>query len=99
LDLAYFLTQSLAPDVAARHERALFDRYIEGLRAGGVSAVDAGFLWDAYRTAALLCLVYPVIAIRGMDLSDPLQRALGDNMLRRLARAVEDLSLRDLIAE
>lgn len=98
-DLAYFVTQSLASEVAGQHERALFDRYIEGLRAGGVRADDKDLLWDSYRTSALICLVYPFVAIRHMDLSDPRARGLADNMLRRCARAIEDLALENLLPE
>ena len=54
---------------------------------------DLGRLWEDYRKAALFCLVYPVVASRGMDLSDPRQRDLVDSMLRRFERAVEELDL------
>ncbi|WP_394944120.1 hypothetical protein [uncultured Ilumatobacter sp.] len=66
-DLAYFVTQSLLPDVAAANRRALFDRYV----AAGVSEGDTAGLWENYRVAALFCLVYPIVAARGMDLDDP----------------------------
>ena len=99
VDLAYFVTQSLAPEMAGQHERGLFDRYIEGLRAGEVPAVDKDLLWDTYRAAALICLVYPFVAIRHMDLSEPRSRALADNLLRRCARAIEDLELKDLLSD
>jgi hypothetical protein len=69
-DLAYFVTQSLDPDVASAHERALFDRWTARLREAGVPAADLDHAWDDYRTAALFCLVYPIVASRGMDLSD-----------------------------
>jgi len=98
VDLAYFVTQSLAPEVAGQHERGLFDRYIDGLRTSGVPAVDKDLLWHTYRTAALVCLVYPLVAIRHMDLSDPRTRKLAHNMLRRCARAIEDLELENLLA-
>jgi hypothetical protein len=96
-DLGYFVTQSLEVDVAAAHEQALFDRWVDGLRAGGVPEDDLGRLWEDYRKAALFCLVYPVVAVRGMDLSDPRQRDLIDSMLRRFDRAVEQLDLADLL--
>jgi hypothetical protein len=96
-DLAYFVTQSLEPAVASANERALFDRYVAGLRAGGVPEADLGRLWDDYRKAALFCLVYPIVAARGMDLADPRQRALVECMNARFARAVDDLALDDLL--
>lgn len=96
-DLAYFLTQSLAPDVAAANEKALFDRWMAGLVAAGVPEADLTNQWEMYRKAALFCLVYPVVASRGMDLSDPRQYELIDCMNTRFARAVEQLDLATLI--
>jgi aminoglycoside phosphotransferase (APT) family kinase protein len=97
-DLAYFVTQSIEPDVAAAHERALFDRWLAGLRAGGVPESDLGRLWDDYRKAALFCLVYPIVAARGMDLDDDRQRGLVECMNRRFARAVDELDLDALLS-
>jgi hypothetical protein len=50
-------------------------------------------MWDHYRKAALFCLVYPIVASRGMDFDDPRQYALVDCMNTRYARAVEQLEL------
>lgn len=96
-DLAYFVTQSLSPDVAAANEAALFDRYVGALVRAGVPEADTANLWEAYRLAALFCLVYPVVACRGMDLDEPRQRSLIDNMFMRFTRAVDDLRLADLL--
>jgi fructosamine-3-kinase len=96
-DLAYFTTQSLEVDVASAHERALFDRWTAGLVEGGVPGSDLGRLWEDYRKAPLFCLVYPVVASRGMDLDDPRQRGLVDCMLRRFDRAVAELDLASLL--
>lgn len=96
-DLAYFVTQSLLPDVAAQHEKALFERYVEGLIQAGVPEADTERLWHDYRWAALFCLVYPIVACRGMDLSDPRQFELVDNMNSRFARALDELRLVDLL--
>jgi aminoglycoside phosphotransferase (APT) family kinase protein len=96
-DLAYFVTQSLEPAVASANEKALFDRYVNGLRAAGVPESDLGRLWEDYRKAALFCLVYPIVAARGMDLSDPRQRALVECMNERFERAVEELDLEELL--
>lgn len=96
-DLAYFVTQSLLPDVAARHERALFDRYVAALHAAGVPSDETGRLWEDYRMASLFCLVYPIVASRGMDFDDPRQFALVETMNRRCARAIEALELESLL--
>lgn len=96
-DLAYFVTQSLSSADAARHERPLFDRWTAALAGQGVAAGDLANAWDAYRAAALFCLVYPVVAWRGMDATDPRQLALGTSMLERFGRAAGDLDLTDLL--
>jgi hypothetical protein len=96
-DLAYFVTQSLDPDVASANERALFDRWCAGVQAGGVPAGDLDRMWEDYRKAALFCLVYPVVASRGMDLDDARQRGLIDCMIARNSRAIEELDLIELL--
>jgi len=96
-DLAYFVTQSLAPDLAATHETELFNRWRDGLINAGVPEGDTVGLWDRYREAALFCLAYPVVASRGMDLDDPRQRELLNNMNTRFVRAVDQLHLADLL--
>lgn len=98
-DLAYFVTQSLAVDVASTHEVELFDRWLNGLRQYGVPAelIDRHQLWEHYRAAALFCLAYPIVASRGMDLSDPRQYALVESMNERFDRALTELNLAELI--
>ena len=96
-DLAYFVTQSLDVDVARQNERALFDRWIDGIRKAGISDVDVDLSWHHYRTAALFCLVYPIVASRGMDLANPRELNLIECMNSRFARAIDDLDLADLI--
>jgi len=96
-DLAYFITQSLSPADASANEQRLFARWVDALRAHGVPDADLEGLWNYYRTAALFCLVYPVVASRGMDLDDPRQRALVDNMMQRFDRAASELDLAELL--
>ncbi len=96
-DLAYMITQSLTPELAGEHEAGLLERYKSGLIANGVAESETEDLWDRYREAALFCLAYPVIAARGMDLSDERQFQLIDNMNTRFARAVDQLDLADLM--
>ena len=96
-DLAYFVTQSLAPEVASANEAALFERWTAGLRERGIPESDLDGMWDQYRKAALFCLVYPVVACRGMDLDDPRQRDLVHCMNTRIGRAIDELGLSTLI--
>lgn len=96
-DLAYFVTQSLDPVDASKYEKELFDRWLEGLRANGVKEIDRNRLWLQYRGTALFCLVYPVVASRGMDLNEPRSRALVTTMNSRFERAFQELDLHELI--
>ena len=88
-DLAYFIGSCL--DVDADRERALFDRWIAALIANGVPDSDVAGLWEDYRTAAMFCLAYPVVASRGMDLDVPREAALANAMMSRQARGAADL--------
>lgn len=92
-DLAYFITQSLDVDSASANEQALFDRWVSGLESHGVEGLDSDKLWLLYRKAAYFCLVYPVVASRGMDLTDERSLALIDAMNARFVRAVDELNL------
>ena len=96
-DLAYFITQSLDRADAAEHERNLFDRWRSAVEAAGVPAADNSNAWEDYRKAALFCLVYPVVAWRGMDAGDPRQVGLASTMLERFDRAVAELDLAELL--
>lgn len=94
-DLAYFVTQSL--DVDAVGEMELFQRWITRLEANGVPADDLSDMWEQYRNAAAFCLVYPVVASRGMDFDDPRQVALANSMVHRFERAASDLDLASVL--
>ena len=94
-DLAYFITQSLDSDVASQSEQALFDRWLAALESRGIDGLDRDELWLLYRKAAYFCLVYPVVASRGMDLTDARSLALIEAMNSRFVRAVNELNLAD----
>ena len=96
-DLAYFVTQSLTAQDASKYEGELFERWLEGLRSNGVTDIDRERLWLQYRGTALFCLVYPVVASRGMDLNEPRSRALVETMNSRFERAFNELDLAKLI--
>ena len=96
-DLAYFVTQSITSEDASQHERSLYERWVAALAAAGIPEVDIVDTWDDYRTAALFCLVYPVVAWRGMDVTDARQSDLAATMLERFDRAVAELRLADLL--
>jgi hypothetical protein len=95
-DLAYFVTQSLDADLASANHRTLFDRWSAKVRDRRPDA-ELDQMWDDYRAAAVFCIVYPVSASRGMDLSDPRQLALVETMMGRMARACTELDLIPLL--
>ena len=98
-DLAYFITQSITADDASKYERELFDRWVDGVLSGGApkELVDKKALWENYRSAALFCLAYPIIASRGMDLTDKRSFELVDCMNTRFDRALRELNLASLL--
>ena len=96
-DFAYFVTQSIDAEVASAQERALFDRWVAALVAGGVPEAATANLWEQYRRAALFCVIYPLAAVRQMDLTDQRQYDLIDAMVGRAARVVGELDLADLL--
>ncbi len=96
-DLAYFVTQSLDAVTARTSERSLFDRWVDGLIAAGVPAADLDGMWERYRVAALFCIVYPVVAARGMNLDIPREAELVNTMMGRLGSAAAALDLADLL--
>lgn len=60
-DLSYFLGAGLAIPQRRSEERALVERYLEGLDAYGV-APDESTLWDAYRRDAFAGVIMSVVA-------------------------------------
>ena len=96
-DLAYFVTASLAPDLASDMEPRLFELWRDALLAGGRPESELAAMWDCYRVAALFCVCYGMIAARGMDLAEERQRSLLAASFERFSRAAEELSLPDLL--
>ena len=96
-DLAYFVTASLAPELASEMEPRLFERWRDAVAAGGRPESELESMWPRYRVAALFCVCYGMIAARGMDLSAERQRSLLAASFERFSRAAEELSLPDLL--
>lgn len=97
-DLAFFITQSLGAGLASEHERALIDRWKQRVEGAGIDPADLSPVWEDYRAAALFCLVYPVVASRGMDLlGDPRQMSLVEVPMTRMSRACRELNLAEML--
>lgn len=86
-DLAYFVSQSVAPVVRRGRDREVVERYVERLAAHGVrrSAAD---VWEDYRVALLVCLVYPVSSFRSWEAHNARGHALIETMFHRAADAI-----------
>jgi hypothetical protein len=87
-DLAYFLSQSLVPDLRLEMEKGLVQRYVDGLAAKGVEDYPLDLAWDDYRLATAFAFAYPVVAGGGLDHADERATALCRGMLQRAVRAI-----------
>ena len=97
-DLAYFITQSLDRGRRRRaREGPVRPLGAAPSRPAARPPEDNATAWDDYRKAALFCLVYPVVAWRGMDAGDPRQVDLATTMLDRFDRAADELDLAALL--
>ena len=88
MDVAYYLTQSGPPDIAAAHERALVERYHEELCVSGVKDYSLEDCWEDYRRFAYYALVYPVFAAGLTDPENHDQRAGIAVILERAVSAI-----------
>jgi hypothetical protein len=96
-DVALFLGQSAQTEVRRAHERALIARYVEGLRAGGVSGLDFDAAWADYRRSLLYSWVYALVVAGTLDASSDAARAWMSQMVARQAAASRDLDLFSLL--
>ena len=97
-DVAYFICQSLRPDLRRTLERPLLEAYCAQLRAEGVADYDFATAWDDYRLLCLYCLIYPITVCGSLDLANPRGRALAECMLERNLSVIDDLGCADLLA-
>ena len=88
MDVAYYLTQSGATDIAAAHERTLVEQYHEALCRGGVSDYSLENCWEDYRRFAYYALVYPVFTAGTADPDNEDQRAAIAVILERAVSAI-----------
>jgi hypothetical protein len=95
-DVAYFLSQSLAPETRRSCESQLIQRYAEALARHGIDYPHAE-IWRDYRLTTAWCFAYPVIATGRIDLANDRQLQLLQAISDRAGIAIEDhdaLSLR-----
>jgi thiamine kinase-like enzyme len=88
-DLAYFLSQSLAPETRRSCESELIERYVEHLAGRGIT-YPRDELWRDYRLTTAWCLAYPVFAAGQIETVNDRQVDLVQSMFDRTAIAIED---------
>ncbi len=92
-DVSLFLGQSTRTEVRREHERDILNRYLEGLLAGGVSGIDADFIWEDYQRCMLYNWIYTAVVAGTLDTSNELAQAWMTKMIERHAAASEDLQV------
>lgn len=98
-DVAYFLCQSLSPDLCEQLEEDLVRTYHQRLTRN--VAVDYSFdqCWNDYKIWVLFCLIYPVSVCGSLDLANERGKQLATVMLERNLAAVERLGSKQFLQE
>ena len=88
-DLAYFVSQSIDPDVRAGREDELIDRYVAQLAANGVVR-DRDEVVHQFKVAVAQCFIYGVANFPAYDELPERSQDLVKLLLGRSARAITD---------
>lgn len=88
-DLAYFVSQSIDPDVRAGREDELIDRYVAALAANGVER-DRDEVAHQFKVAVAQCFIYGVSSFPSYDDMPPRSQELMKMLLGRSAKAILD---------
>ena len=96
-DVAYFMSQSVNPEDRRAIEMDVLRRYHETLLERGVKDYSFDQCFNDYRTAAMFCLVYPVIGGGTLDLANERGKELFGAMLHRSMSTILDLNCDEMI--
>ena len=96
-DLAYFLTQSLSPELLRAEGDGLIERYHQELLANGVSNYSLADCRSRYRISATYLMCYAVVISGTLDLGNERGAALGAALLGRCLAALDDLDAFELL--
>lgn len=92
-DVGYFLVSALGVEDRRTHDRQLLTRYLESLRAAGVTtAPDAAAAWASYRQTPIYGLN---IFLQTLALGDYQSDAVSATCIARFAAAFDDLDTAD----
>ena len=98
-DVAYFMSQSVNPDIRAANEERLVREYHQVLEENGVTGYSWDDCWLEYRTATMSCLVYPIVAGGSIDLANERGLELATKMLDRSLSAIMHLKAYEILAD
>lgn len=96
-DIALFMGQSTQTSVRREHERALLQRYADGLQAGGIAGIDVDELFEDYRRCMLYDWVYAAVVAGTLDTTNEAGFAWMSQMVARQVAASEDLDVFSLL--
>jgi hypothetical protein len=96
-DIAYFMSQSVEPEVRKANEEALLGEYHATLVANGVKDYSWEKCWDDYRASIMFCLSYPVVGSVSVDLGNERGVELANKMRRRCLSAITDLKAYEVL--
>lgn len=97
VDVALFLAQSATTEVRRRYEKSLLERYVDGLRAGGVKDLDPTSVWADYRRAIMFNWIYVVVVAGTLDISNQTAYLWMAEMVARQTATSYDLDVFELI--
>jgi len=92
-----FLGQSTQTGVRRAHERALIQRYVEGLQRLGIPEISVDSAFESYRLSVLYNWIYVTVVAGTLDVSNPTAFAWMAQMVARQSAASDDLGCYDLL--
>ncbi|MDD9961558.1 MAG: DUF1679 domain-containing protein [Gammaproteobacteria bacterium] len=96
-DVTLLLGQSTQTEVRRRHERALLERYVEGLAQLGVDGYGLDEAWQDYRHGQLYNWAYTTVVAGTLDAGNERAFAWMSQMIARQVAVTEDLGLLKLL--
>ena len=97
VDVCLILGQSTRIEVRRQHEKALLQRYLNGLEKLGVTYVNDA--WNDYRLAHLYNWIYVIVVSGALDSSNAKAFAWMSQMIARQSAVHTDLQLQELLQQ
>jgi aminoglycoside phosphotransferase (APT) family kinase protein len=97
MDISYLFGHSVKTEVRQQHEKALLERYVEGLKQHGITGYAFEQAWDDYRLGILYAWTVAVVIAGTMDPDNDRGFAWMAKMVERNGIAIEDLDCLSLL--